>query len=123
MSTTLQPGWARESLGGANLGYLTRHYASVERVLDAVATAFGLEKREQLLRRHRRADKGHLEARRIAMALLHEMTDLSLPRIAVAFGYADHTSVMHHLAVVKSREVRDVDYATVLYCLRQELMQ
>ena len=67
------------------------------RILAATAEAFSLSiadlegpRRNQPLAR----------ARQIAMYIVREMTDLSLPKIGVIFGGSDHTTVLHGINTV-----------------------
>jgi hypothetical protein len=61
-------------------------------IVTAVADAFGVTA-EELLGRSRRREL--IGPRHAAMALCRELTDLSYPAIARAFGGRDHTTVLH----------------------------
>src|SRR4051812_17387842 len=65
--------------------------ASVERIQDAAAEAFGLS-RDRLLARDRSPKVA--TARQVAMYLARELTDVSLPEIGRGFG-RDHSTVVH----------------------------
>jgi chromosomal replication initiator protein len=65
---------------------------SVQLIQDEVADYFGLSV-DDLCSPSR--TKQLVIARQIAMYLIRELTDLSLPRIGKAFGGRDHTTVMH----------------------------
>jgi chromosomal replication initiator protein len=65
---------------------------SVQLIQDEVASFFGLTV-DDLCSPSR--TKQLVIARQIAMYLIRELTDLSLPRIGKAFGGRDHTTVMH----------------------------
>jgi chromosomal replication initiator protein len=67
------------------------------RVLAATAEAFGLTIADlEGPRRHQPLAR----ARQIAMYIVREMTDLSLPKIGVIFGGRDHTTVLHGINTV-----------------------
>jgi chromosomal replication initiator protein len=70
----------------------SRRDISVQLIQDEVSTYFGLTV-EDLCSPSR--TKQLVIARQIAMYLIRELTDLSLPRIGKAFGGRDHTTVMH----------------------------
>jgi chromosomal replication initiator protein len=72
----------------------------VEQIQELVAASMDLS-RGELLSRSRRAPVAR--ARRLAMHLTRELTDLSLPEIARAFGRSDHTTVIHALRQVRVR--------------------
>jgi chromosomal replication initiator protein len=63
-----------------------------ERILEATTKMFGLS-REELLSASR--TRPLVIARQIAMYVCRELTDLSFPQIAKAFGKSDHTTVIH----------------------------
>lgn len=67
------------------------------RVLAATAEAFGLSISDlEGPRRHQPLAR----ARQIAMYIVREMTDLSLPKIGNIFGGRDHTTVLHGINTV-----------------------
>jgi chromosomal replication initiator protein len=55
------------------------------------------------------------------MYLTRELTDLSLPAIAVAFNRRDHTTVMHAIKRVEKRTHEDPALSGTLSELRAEL--
>ena len=65
---------------------------TAERILEATTKLFGLS-REELLSASR--TRPLVIARQIAMYVCRELTDLSFPQIAKAFGKSDHTTVIH----------------------------
>jgi len=65
---------------------------SVQLIMDETADFFSLTV-EDLCSPSR--SRQLVNARQIAMYLVRELTDLSLPRIGTAFGGRDHTTVMH----------------------------
>ncbi|MEY2453541.1 MAG: chromosomal replication initiator protein [Acidimicrobiaceae bacterium] len=65
---------------------------TAERILEATTKLFGLS-REELLSSSR--TRPLVIARQIAMYVCRELTDLSFPQIAKAFGKSDHTTVIH----------------------------
>jgi chromosomal replication initiator protein len=65
---------------------------TAERILEATTKMFGLS-REELLSSSR--TRPLVIARQIAMYVCRELTDLSFPQIAKAFGKSDHTTVIH----------------------------
>jgi len=65
---------------------------TAERILEATSKMFGLS-RDELLSSSR--TRPLVNARQIAMYVCRELTDLSFPQIAKAFGKSDHTTVIH----------------------------
>jgi chromosomal replication initiator protein len=63
-----------------------------ERILEATSKMFGLSQDELLSSSRTRP---LVNARQIAMYVCREVTDLSFPQIAKAFGKSDHTTVIH----------------------------
>ena len=67
------------------------------RILAATAEAFGISIADlEGPRRHQPLAR----ARQIAMYIVREMTDLSLPKIGAIFGGRDHTTVLHGINTV-----------------------
>jgi chromosomal replication initiator protein len=60
--------------------------------MDATSEYYGVSVDD--LRGHTR-HRDAVRARQVAIYLIRELTDLSLPRIGQAFGGRDHTTVMH----------------------------
>ena len=83
----------------------------VEQIQERVADRLELT-REDLLSRSRRAPVAR--ARQLAMHLTRELTDLSLPEIARAFGRSDHTTVIYALRQVRSRLDADTELQTLV---------
>jgi hypothetical protein len=71
-------------------------------IVTAVADAFGVTAEELLGRSRRRELVGPRQA---AMALCRELTDLSYPAIARAFGDRDHTTVLHAVRAARRPSV------------------
>jgi chromosomal replication initiator protein len=61
-------------------------------IVEATSKLFGIS-REELLSSSR--TRPLVNARQIAMYVCREITDLSYPAIARAFGKSDHTTVIH----------------------------
>jgi chromosomal replication initiator protein len=77
---------------------------SPERILDAVAREFNLT-REKLIGRDRSRDVAL--PRQVAMYLLREEANVSLPQIGDALGGRDHTTVMYAIEKIADRIERD----------------
>ena len=80
-----------------------RRRGRAEAIQAAVAARLGVT-REAMLSSSRTAPVAR--ARQLAMYLTRELTDLSLPAIAVAFNRRDHTTVMHAIKRVEKRTQR-----------------
>ena len=89
--------------------------ASIQR---AVASMFGLSV-EELTRR----SSQHVVAvpRQIAMYLVKQMTDASLPEIGRHFGGRHQTTVMHSIAKIHERRRSDADLDRVVRKLLETL--
>jgi chromosomal replication initiator protein len=62
-----------------------------------------------------------VRARQIAMYLMRELTDFSLPAIAATFNRRDHTTVLHAIRKVDRRALEDAGLARTLEELRASL--
>jgi chromosomal replication initiator protein len=71
-----------------------------ERILEATSKMFGLS-RDELLSSSR--TRPLVNARQIAMYVCRELTDLSFPQIAKAFGKSDHTTVIHAVQKIEKQ--------------------
>jgi len=71
-----------------------------ERILDATSNMFGLSQAELLSSSRTRP---LVNARQIAMYVCRELTDLSFPQIAKAFGKSDHTTVIHAVQKIEKQ--------------------
>jgi chromosomal replication initiator protein len=69
-------------------------------ILDLTSTMFGLSQTELLSSSRTRP---LVNARQIAMYVCRELTDLSFPQIAKAFGKSDHTTVIHAVQKIEKQ--------------------
>ena len=94
------------------------HTLSPEMVLDLVAEEYGLSSAD-LSRRGR--SKEVVLPRQVAMYLLREMTQLSLPQIGELVGGRDHTTVMHGINKIASLAESDASLRRQLLALKERL--
>ncbi|MHB1385407.1 MAG: helix-turn-helix domain-containing protein, partial [Bellilinea sp.] len=87
-------------------------------IVSAVAAAYGLKK-EQLLGRDRSRDVAL--PRQIAMYLMREVGNASLPQIGEAVGGRDHTTVMYACDKIKDLIERDDRLRRQVLQLREQL--
>ncbi|WP_272976577.1 chromosomal replication initiator protein DnaA [Deinococcus geothermalis] len=86
-------------------------------VLRAVATHFGLA--PEVIRGSGRA-REVVVPRQVAMYLIRELTDHSLPEIGQFFG-RDHSTVMHAVSKVSEQMSKDPELAATVEVLRRQL--
>jgi chromosomal replication initiator protein len=84
---------------------------SADLVLRVVCEGMNVQL-EELLSTSRRKDISH--ARKVAMYLMRQHTDLSLPKIGEALGGKDHTSVMYSCDKVLQQQNSDPDFALLI---------
>ncbi|MFB0533612.1 MAG: chromosomal replication initiator protein DnaA [Anaerolineae bacterium] len=77
---------------------------SVEQIIEAVAQFYNLETEDLL---GRRRSKDIVTARQIAMYLVREETNASLPQIGRAMGGRDHTTVLHGYVKIHAQVEED----------------
>ena len=87
-------------------------------VLDAVASAFGIT-RERILGRDRTQEVAL--PRQVAMYLLREEANVSLPQIGEALGGRDHTTVMYACDKVRDLIERDDHLRRRIFAIREQL--
>ncbi|HSD25467.1 MAG TPA: chromosomal replication initiator protein DnaA [Solirubrobacterales bacterium] len=87
-------------------------------VQEAVAARLGISV-DELLSPNRTAPIAR--ARQIAMYLIRELTDLSLPAIAKAFNRRDHTTVLHAIRRIERSALEDGSLSRTLEELTSEL--
>jgi chromosomal replication initiator protein len=104
------PGRALTSVGGGPL--------SIEAIQAAVASQFGITV-DQLTSSSRRATINW--ARQVAMALVRDLTDESLPSIGRAFGGRNHATVHNALRRVSDRLAGDAEAVEIMRQLRLRL--
>lgn len=88
-------------------GQPTSRPPDVPTIVERVAAAFGLGAAELMSVSRLRSV---LRARQVAMFLARELTGLSYPRLAAAFG-RDHTTVLHACRKVEAETAADVAFA------------
>lgn len=61
------------------------------------------------------------QPRQVAMYLIRELTDLSLPKIGEAFGGRDHTTVLHGYLKVKEEMENNNDFSNLVIRISKEI--
>jgi chromosomal replication initiator protein len=89
-------------------------------IIDAVAGQFGID-REKLLGRER--SKEVVLPRQVAMYLIREETNASLPEIGNAMGGRDHTTVMYGCDKINLLMEQDDKLRRQIMSIRQQLYQ
>jgi chromosomal replication initiator protein len=89
-------------------------------IIDVVAGQFGVE-REKLIGRERSKDV--VLPRQVAMYLIREETDSSLPEIGNALGGRDHTTVMYGCDKINDLMEQDDKLRRQIMSIRQQLYQ
>jgi chromosomal replication initiator protein len=89
-------------------------------IIDVVAGQFGIE-REKLLGRER--SKDIVLPRQVAMYLIREETNASLPEIGNAMGGRDHTTVMYGCDKINDLMEQDDNLRRQIMSIRQQLYQ
>jgi len=92
--------------------------ATPEAVMNAVISIFGVSM-EELKGNSRRREIS--QARQIAMYLMRQHTDLSLPKIGEEFGGKDHTTVLYSCEKIAQRIQQDPDLANILRQLNDRI--
>ena len=91
---------------------------SVEEVLAATATLYGLTP-DEIVARDRRPTVAH--ARKVAIYLARELTDKSLPEIGRRLGGRDHSTILAAVRSLSGDMERDSDLAQAVDKLKQQL--
>jgi len=91
---------------------------TIERIQETTARAFGLE-RDDLLSTRRTATVAW--ARQLAMYLVREHTDTTLPAIGRSFGGRNHTTVLHACRRAAERLAGDPEASEVVHRVVAEL--
>jgi chromosomal replication initiator protein len=89
-------------------------------IIDAVAVQFGIDK-EKLLGRDRSKDV--VLPRQVAMYLMREETNASLPEIGKVLGDRDHTTVMYGCDKINDLLEQDDSLRRQIMAIRQQLYQ
>jgi chromosomal replication initiator protein len=93
---------------------------SPDAIIDAIAAHFGVE-REKLLGRDR--SREFVLPRHVAMYLIREETNASLPEIGAALGGRDHTTVMYGCDKINDLMEQDDNLRRQIMSIRQQLYQ
>lgn len=89
---------------------------TVNMIKRAVAQQYGLEMEDMVAKRRTRAVAF---PRQVAMYLVRQLTDLSLPRIGEEFGGRDHTTVIHAVERVQAAISENQDLANTILSLSE----
>lgn len=89
-------------------------------ILQVVAEELGLSPQEI---KTKKRNKNTVLARQIAMYVIRELTDLSLPEIGDFFGGRDHTTVLHSYNKIKKEIINNVDLKNRIYIITQRIKQ
>jgi chromosomal replication initiator protein len=89
-------------------------------IIDAVVAHFGVDK-ERMLGRDRSRDI--VLPRQVAMYLIREETNASLPEIGAALGGRDHTTVMYGCDKINDLMEQDDNLRRQIMSIRQQLYQ
>ncbi len=92
----------------------------IDQIIDLVATRFGVS-RERLLGRDRSREVAL--PRQVAMYLIREETDASLPQIGAALGGRDHTTVIYGCDKIADLLERDDTLRRQIFALREALYE
>ena len=92
---------------------------SVTDILNAAATAWGVEPRGLISKRRTR---DVTVPRQVAMYLIKEILDPPLTRIGAAFGGRDHSTVIHSIRKVDRDVQTDSEFAGRVSRLREEIL-
>jgi chromosomal replication initiator protein len=95
-----------------------RHSLSPEHILDTVALHYGV-KVEELVGRDRSRDI--IMPRQMAMYLVREETDASLPEIGQLIGGRDHTTVMHGCEKISNLIETDDNFRRQFLSIRERI--
>jgi chromosomal replication initiator protein len=104
--------------GPSGVGSGTVRPPTPERIQDVTAAAFGLQ-REELLSTCRTAHVAW--ARQVAMFLVREHTDATLPAVGRAFGGRNHTTVLHACRRVADRLAADPEAHDLVRAIELDL--
>ncbi|HXS94720.1 MAG TPA: chromosomal replication initiator protein DnaA [Candidatus Limnocylindrales bacterium] len=91
---------------------------TIDAIQKGVAERFGI-KQSQL--REKSNTKKIVYPRQIAMYLVKELTDASLPEIGRAFGGKHHTTVIHSITKIEQMREKDPDLNRLLHSLMDSL--
>jgi chromosomal replication initiator protein len=89
-------------------------------ILQIAAEELGLSLQEI---KTKRRNKNTVLARQIAMYIIRELTELSLPEIGEFFGGRDHTTVLHAYNKIKGEMCRDADLQNKINHIIQKIKQ
>ncbi len=107
---------AREALKDL-ISVSSQRMATPESIIAKVVERFGVTDEEL---KSKNKQRRIADARQIAMYLIREMTDLSLPRIGEIFN-RDHTTVLHGWRTISNSMAEDAEIRALLADMQKEL--
>jgi chromosomal replication initiator protein len=91
---------------------------TLDKIFAAVTKKYGIS-REDIEGQKRQ--KEIMEARHVAVYLIREITELSLPRIGLILGKRDHSTIKSSYDKVQKKIVNNPLYAADIEALRHEI--
>jgi chromosomal replication initiator protein len=101
-----------------HLVYAQERRVTIDAIQKAVAERYRMKQSELKEKSNR---KGIVEPRQIAMYLVKELTNASLPEIGRAFGGKHHTTVIHSIRKIAKRRAIDPDLNRSIHSLMDTL--
>ncbi len=118
MKAPVTPSLAEEVLS-KHFGDAAPVIVDAQKVLNAVSKKFNVELTDL---KGKCRSKNIVAPRQIAMYLMRELTDYSLPAIGKAIGGKDHTTVMHSCKKVESKLATDKSFNAIITELTNQII-
>lgn len=117
MKTSVTPGLAEEVLS-KHFGEAAPPVVDAQKVMQEVCKKFNVELSDL---KGKCRSKDIVMPRQVAMFIMRELTDYSLPAIGKAIGGKDHTTVMHSCKKVEEKITSDKAFAAMISELSKQI--